>query len=173
MGVWASVLLLEAITQAFAVTALAADASAKDYYHEIAEHFRKGCPANLSEDEFKKYFTSVGARVENVDSPKYPFSIVATNSQKGYMATYFRAPYKCCISVMNANRDKFLKGMMRDLPLKNPKTITVKQRTLVLFQPNFTNRMLSVDWDKSFRTGNEIANLCQTDFPNADKEYFK
>lgn len=69
-------------------------------FNALAQHFKGACLASLSENDFRSYFGRVGGKVSDM-TPKVPFSIAAQVQihDSRALATYYRAPPKCCLSV--------------------------------------------------------------------------
>ena len=138
-------------------------------FADAATYFRSACPASLSEEIFRDVLAGADA-LQSFDTatPSRPFSIMAGLSEKSLAAFYYRSPVsKCCISMFNVSQNLAVSEMSRRLSLSDPRQVMVGGRTLIIFQPSNPNRTISIDWDRSKTTGQELSNICHTDNPNA------
>lgn len=133
-----------------------------------AAYFQTACLASLSEESFRTLPRKYGAKES--DTTGMPFSIAY--GLPGYMgATYYKAPRKCCISIMDVSLNSAASQLPKYLSLRNPKSLVVEGRNMVVFRPEFEDRLVSMDWNKSSTTGHSVANICHTVYPGAMSYY--
>jgi hypothetical protein len=150
-----------------------ASPSGERNFAQAADYFRSSCPINLSEKMFREFYGAVGAKVQEANK-NLPFAVGAILQNKGIIGTYYRRPLKCCLSMINVDREAFISAMSERLGLRGMKRIKVTaHKSALLFQPAYSNRMIAMDWDESIKDKLTSVNICHAEFPAAEEEYKK
>lgn len=137
-------------------------------FTHAASHFRTACSPDLSEKTFRSSLEGVGGKEGSTSG--MPFSIAF--GLPGFLgATYYRQPTKCCISIRDAPFDMAIDRMSRLLGLRDPKPIASGERKGVVFRPEHSNRIVSMDFSKSASTTMFMTNICHSAIPNAGALY--
>jgi len=167
-GIAASWLLLIAT-----MAANAAPAPSTNPALDVAAYFLGACPTALSESTFRKYFASVGASIKDVRQQGNSISVGASFTDRPIIGTYFRSPFKCCVSFLGtkADRENFIGWMMQKLSLKDPRLVQESERRMLLFAPSYSNRAITINWDDDRAGDRELLNLCRSDYPNVSAVY--
>jgi hypothetical protein len=142
---------------------------------DVAQHFKGACPATLSESTFREYLASAGAHLKDVSRPGNPISVGASFSDRPVLASFFRSPFKCCVSMwaQKGSRESFVGWMMQEIPLREPRLWKDGDKKILIFAPTHTNRLISIDWDTDSRGSGELLNICMTEYSDALAAYGK
>jgi hypothetical protein len=133
-----------------------------------ATYFRSACSFDLSEKLFRSSLEELGGKADI--TPESPFSIVF--ALPGYLAaTYYRQPTKCCISIRDVSFDVAIDRASKSLGLRNPKPIIWGERKGVVFQPVYSNRIVSMDFGRSANKSFSVTNICHSVHPDAEALY--
>lgn len=166
---WISLTYVLAAFQLLLLTAVStAAAPSENPALDVAAYFRGGCPVSLSEGTFRTFFTSVGASVKDISQPDNPISVGASFAGRSILATYYRSPFKCCVSYLGtkAERVDFVGWMMQELSLRDPKLLQEGKRKMLLFAPEYSNRAVTIDWDNDRTSDRALLNLCRSEYPD-------